>query len=705
VAGTETPRSYRCERCGAEGTRAPAFVRQNSFGRARRWACRPCLELARERAFPREARWTAALGLLAGAALVADPGWPPLRFLAALVLNVCVVPMLLLPLVIATHEAGHWLAARALGFDVHAVRIGTGRPLAEFRWRGVPVVWAENPALGFVQCTIRGERWLRTRQLLLSAAGPATHGLWLWLASGLADSLGQPLLGFVDGFRPLSSLSLVNAVLLLVNLLPLRVGDFYTDGARILALPFLRGPQREALLAEGWSFPAQLALAGGDLARAEQLLAEGLRRHPADFALQAQGAALAIERREHERASERLRALLARPELGADQRAVAANDLAWNFHVRGRTEDLADADALSREAQQRLGEVPAVMSTRGGVLADLGRAEEAWALLANALEKTREARWRASILCDLARAEHLLGRPAVAHTRLAEAETLDPRCLLLERARAELAAAPRPLVAAPPPDAPAAPPAFAAPRRRILAAIVAVPAALILWSCPSQLAWQALVFAHADDAAACRAGLARVERFRSAARFWPPLRDTVDDAAFEAQRLALLECAGDVAAARAGLHEAIERGEAALPPDGPLGWDVDPAAMEAAVELSSRWSALARLEAGAGAAAAAEAAFDRGRALAARLDGAAVGHFGSAADASFGRHLAATGAADRALALYQGALAEAEAAGADDAVLLPLLQAYAELLDARGEAARATALYARIGRLSAEFAE
>jgi hypothetical protein len=159
-----------------------------------------------------------------------------------------------------------------------------------------------------------------------------------------------------------------------------------------------------------------------------------------------------------------------------------------------------------------------------------------------------------------------------------------------------------------------------------------------------------------------------------------------------------------VAGARAELTAAIARGEAALPA-GPYGWHLDANAMQAALDLAHRWSALARLEAKAGDAAAAEAALERGRALAARLDGAGFGSFGAAAAAALGRHLAATGAEGRALELYRRSLAEAEAAGAEDDALLPLLQAYAELLDGNGRAGEATALYARIGRVSAGDAD
>lgn len=135
MAGAQASRVYRCGRCGAESTRAVGFV-QGGFRAPGSWLCRPCVALERDRRFARSARRLAGTGLVAAAALVAVPaGESPLawlRGLAALATNLALFPMLVAPLVILAHEAGHWLAARLLGFDVHAVQIGSGRKLASF---------------------------------------------------------------------------------------------------------------------------------------------------------------------------------------------------------------------------------------------------------------------------------------------------------------------------------------------------------------------------------------------------------------------------------------------------------------------------------------------------------------------------------------------------------------------------------------------
>jgi len=707
------PTSYRCERCGAESARAQGFVRQNSFGRARRWRCRPCLALERDRAFPSQARWIAGLGIVAGALLIALPPsrLPWLHTLAAIALNLAVLPLLLLPLVILVHEAGHWLAARALGFDVHSVQIGTGRMLAQLRWFGVPVSWSENPVLGMVRCTVRGGSLLRIRRFLMLSAGLVTHALWIWLAVAASERFGHSLFDPADGFRPLASLAWVNGWLLLGNLLPLRVGELLTDGAQILALPFLRRAQRDALVAQRWSEPARLALAEGQPAQAQSPLEEGLRRFPTDLALQMLQAAAAIQVGEHERAQEQLRRLRARPDLDDVQRAVVANDLAWNLHVRGRSQDLADADAFSREAQQLLGEHPAVMSTRGAVLVDLGRAEEAWSLLANALEKTNERLPRALVLCDLARAEHLLGRPTVASTRLEEARALEPSGPLLARAEAELASPPRTPAAPAPASGPPAPESIApAPRGRALH----LPAWLALgavgafaWNCAPSLVVDSVLGQHVwhDPATGpaspavqqeCRYALDRLAAVQAAGAWLPPFREVWDSYALSGMRVNLLECIGDVAAARAALEDEIAWSEALLP-TGPIVWEAgsEPAA---ALVLPHRLVELAALEERAGDGAATLAALERARAISRKLDGGAWGPSATTAAVALGGYLARSGGLDRAREFYREELRAAEAAHSEEWALLPLLQAYAEVLEQSGRSREATEVFARIGR-------
>ena len=91
----------------------------------------------------------------------------------------------------------------------------------------------------------------------------------------------------------------------------------------------------------------------------------------------AAAADLCAERGEFDGAVEELRRVRAKPDLDDPLASAVANDLAWALALRRGEEDLAEADRLSSEAQAALGELPPVQSTRGMVLLELGRIEQA----------------------------------------------------------------------------------------------------------------------------------------------------------------------------------------------------------------------------------------------------------------------------------------------------------------------------------------
>jgi len=87
------------------------------------------------------------------------------------------------------------------------------------------------------------------------------------------------------------------------------------------------------------------------------------------------------------------------------------------------------------------------------------------------------------------------------------------------------------------------------------------------------------------------------------------------------------------------------------------------------------------------------------RELGRTLDGGNVtGAVALDASAALGRFLVRTGAAEGARELYRRSLLEAERGGAEEWAIVPLLHAYAELLDGEGRGEAATELYGRIGR-------
>jgi hypothetical protein len=93
-------------------------------------------------------------------------------------------------LLLATHEAGHALAARWLGCEVKRIVLGMGWTLGSFRVKEIPVEIRLAPVEGFVQFDPSGLNWPRLGKAFIYFAGPATD-LLLGLIALFTVGAGQ----------------------------------------------------------------------------------------------------------------------------------------------------------------------------------------------------------------------------------------------------------------------------------------------------------------------------------------------------------------------------------------------------------------------------------------------------------------------------------------------------------------------------------
>lgn len=70
------------------------------------------------------------------------------------------------------HELAHALVGWAVGFRILVVHLGGGPAIGTRWWRGVRIELHRAPWRGHVEWQVRGARWLRTRFLLATLAGP-----------------------------------------------------------------------------------------------------------------------------------------------------------------------------------------------------------------------------------------------------------------------------------------------------------------------------------------------------------------------------------------------------------------------------------------------------------------------------------------------------------------------------------------------------
>ncbi len=99
------------------------------------------------------------------------------------------VPFLLISwmVLVAIHEFGHALMAWIVGWGVHRIVVGFGKPVFQFQVRGTPVEFRAFPISGFVEPYKKDLVAPRFKDALIYAAGP---GIEIVLAFVMASIVG-----------------------------------------------------------------------------------------------------------------------------------------------------------------------------------------------------------------------------------------------------------------------------------------------------------------------------------------------------------------------------------------------------------------------------------------------------------------------------------------------------------------------------------
>jgi hypothetical protein len=149
-----------------------------------------------------------------------------------------IVPVFLI--VVAWHEGGHAVAGVRMGFDFKMYVVGP------FMWEKQSTGWQfkwnknVNIAGGLVLCLPTDTVNLNNRFTVFAAGGPVasllltalSYGVYaVFLKNNPTDNWGIDVLG---NFFVLTAL--LSFVIFLATAIPLRMGGFYTDGARVLRL-------------------------------------------------------------------------------------------------------------------------------------------------------------------------------------------------------------------------------------------------------------------------------------------------------------------------------------------------------------------------------------------------------------------------------------------------------------------------------------
>lgn len=421
----------RCEHCGIETTLVGVFHEERQpFSRTVRKYCPRCCSKLRAAAVGKHSRL--ALGALAIGILlnVTILNSNPLFLLTNYALYYLFSKLSILP-----HEMGHAAMARLLGGKVFLLSVGSGRTIRTLRFFGFKLEIKAVPEGGMVISCYATKQNLRLKQSASTLAGPGANLLMAVLAWPFLDL--QRVLNFGNfeaGTQPLLMFFVANLVLFIWNLVPQTARTDYgllpNDGKRLCMLMFGKADPAE-VHAYYFLMEADDCQRSGNTEAAKVWVEKGLARYPDQKMLLYPQAGIWQDLGDHPRAVECLTKLLERENLDPAMRPFLLNSIAYSNVFIGGAEKLHEADQLSREAMSAYGWNPAVIGTRGAVLARLGRYEEARPLLRESWSELNYPTHKAQLFCLMAEVEFRLGQRELALGYLDQARKFNPHCWLI----------------------------------------------------------------------------------------------------------------------------------------------------------------------------------------------------------------------------------------------------------------------------------
>jgi tetratricopeptide (TPR) repeat protein len=260
----------------------------------------------------------------------------------------------------------------------------------------------------------------------------------------------DPFGALTNGLQYIQMLFFANVAMLAGNLWPrvifLPLGRGPSDGLQLLHT-LRNDPKKMAVSHASWfAGEGALCFAKRQYGAARSWFEKGLCLYPADVQLVLWNGKTLLALKEFRKALEAYDALLPQVQNDRPVRALVLNNLAYAGLLLNERDRLPQADGYSDEAISTLGWSPAIKGTRGAVLLEMGKVEEAMPLLREAMQSRQDPADDAQSACWLAIAEARKGDLTSSRSLLEQATKLDANCILLERAQSAVRAAVDPRV-------------------------------------------------------------------------------------------------------------------------------------------------------------------------------------------------------------------------------------------------------------------
>jgi hypothetical protein len=334
------------------------------------------------------------------------------------------------------HELGHVAGAFIGSLKVLVVSIGHGDLLWEFRSGGVHWTLRELPYSGYVLPGGFDPHTYKASMAVCILGGPFANAAVLLFAFQHM-SWDKSLTGTDwDHVVPVTALALVNAFYLICSLWPFGSADptrANTDGALLYKILRLNKKEIETNICGSFLYQAEQLRNQRQYENAIELLAEAIKKYPANLHLQLQEAYLWVHLKQYATARERYLTLLEKTKDNLDLQSGVLNNIAFVNVLLSNPLLLAEADDFSLRAITAFPDNKYYQATRGVVLMKLDKVAEGLPLLESTLKGNHSPEGTALNLCFMAESQERSGNANAAREFYNMARRINPDCFLLEK--------------------------------------------------------------------------------------------------------------------------------------------------------------------------------------------------------------------------------------------------------------------------------